>query len=183
MTETHFAQNPTCDWLSFVAFTEDNHYRIGFPTSLEIKDLTLRSLFGMPASFPATAFRKSRFTEEFHPQLRAGVDCDWVRRNLETNPMLRGDLVQYPVVYYRIHDDQLSAVYHRQQIEARSALIAQSYGRIIGTLSDDDRRWIKVLSDNQEINTDEKRSLTRWMANLLHQNNKAKVYPLSLIHI
>jgi glycosyltransferase involved in cell wall biosynthesis len=177
LTEAHFTQNPACDWMSFVAYTEDNHYRIGFPTSLEIKSLTLRSLFGMPASFPATAFRKSRFTQEFNPGLRAGVDCDWVRRNLEANPNLQGELVQRPVVYYRIHDGQLSAVYQRQQMEARSALIEQCYSRIIGPLSDDDRKWIKVLSDNLEINPEEKRSLTRWMASLLQQNNQTQAFP------
>lgn len=176
LTEAHMAEHPRCDWVSFVSFTEDNHYRIGFPSSLAITDLGVRSLFGMPASFPTTAFRKSRFPVPFDDELRAGVDCDWARRNLLNDPSIRGDLVQVPVVYYRIHDNQLSAVYRREQEEARRALITQSYARILGTVGPEDEKWISILANNLEVVPEEKRAIARWIARLLSTNNSAQAH-------
>ena len=170
LTERHFTANPSCDWMSFVAYTEDNHYRIGFPTSLAIRDLSLRSLFGMPASFPTTAFRKLRFSQPFDTKLRAGVDCDWVRRNLLADATIKGELIQRPTTFYRIHDGQLSAAYKKDQEEARRALIAQSYSRILGSLGAEDLRWTDVLSNNLEITPEEKRALAKWIGGLLRQN-------------
>jgi hypothetical protein len=177
MTCAFFDENPSCDWVSFLAFTEENHYRIGFPNSLAIQDLKLRCLFGMPASFPATAFRKSRFTESFDPALRAGVDCDWVRRNLARNNALCGKLIQLPLVYYSIHDGQLSAIYKGQQQEARKALIHQGYERILGQLNADDIHAIHLLADNAEVSPQEKRDLARWLAHLLRRNHETQAYP------
>lgn len=176
-TVAEFAARPECDWLSFVAYTEDNHYRIGFPASLAIKDLSLRSLFGMPASFPTTAFRKSRFTVPFNPELRAGVDCDWVRRNMLVTPGLTGELVQFPAVFYRIHDGQLSATYRRDQDEARRALIRQSYEKILESISPEDEQWIHVLANNLEVTPDGKRAVVRWISGLIRQNDARKAYP------
>jgi glycosyltransferase involved in cell wall biosynthesis len=172
MTETWLADRPDCDWISFLAFTEDNHYRIGFPTSLSISDLRLRSLFGMPASFPTVAFRKSRFLLPFDIDLRAGVDCDWVRRNLLGNPEIKGELVHQPAVYYRIHDNQLSAIYGREQNNTRRELILQGFGWILGHVSATDEKWITVITGNQEVTVEEKREIARWMTRLLCVNQE-----------
>jgi glycosyltransferase involved in cell wall biosynthesis len=176
VTQGYFADHPGRDWVSFVAFTEDNHYRIGFPSSLAISDLGLRCLFGMPASFPTTAFRRSRFSVPFDVELRAGVDCDWVRRNLQNDPTIAGELVQSPLVFYRIHGNQLSAVYRRDQESARSSLINFAYQRILGAISAADQRWISILADNRDVTADERRDLSKWIARVLQLNLQGRAF-------
>jgi glycosyltransferase involved in cell wall biosynthesis len=175
-TRAHFDNKPDCDWLSYVAFTEDNHFRIGYPALLAIRDLGLRCLFGMPASFPTTAFRKSRFPVPFDTSMRAGVDCDWVRSNLAQDHTIRGELIQIPQVYYRVHENQLSAVYGREQTDARRLLIEDSYARILGSVGDGDRKWIFKLANNATVTAEEKRHTAQWISGLLKCNAECGAY-------
>jgi hypothetical protein len=122
------------------------------------------------------AFRKSRFLLPFDIDLRAGVDCDWVRRNLLGNPEIKGELVHQPAVYYRMHDNQLSAIYGREQNNTRRDLILQGFGWILGHVSATDEKWITVITGNQEVTVEEKREIARWMARLLRVNQEHKAF-------
>lgn len=179
-TLNHF-QSDQADFISFITYNEDAPFRQGgFPRDFDLNDMPIRSLFGMPGQFPTYAFRKSAFSEEFSIGLAGGVDCDWLTRNLGAKPNLRGTLLPIPMVYYRRSPGQISAKHSTVQKTARKQLIEQSFGRLIGALSDEDRSMIEVVSDQIAIGRTKRAELASWVAALAASNDEKQVYdPIS----
>jgi hypothetical protein len=156
-------------------FTEVNLFRIGPPSPL-IADMAFRSLFDMPGTFPTFAFKMRRFTQAFDEGLQGGVDCDWLRRNMEEGDVT-GKLVPYPLVYYRRHGGQITASHNPLQRNARSKLIEYSFGRLIGPLGEEERRFVEILIDTKRATYSERRLLGLWLLRVIWANDRLERYP------
>jgi len=174
-TVDFFEKNPKDDCVSFVVFTEVNLFRIGPPSPL-IADMSFRSLFDMPATFPTFAFRSRRFTQAFDEGLQGGIDCDWLRRNME-EAGVSGKLVPYPLVYYRRHGGQITAKHNPVQRATRSKLLEYSFSRLAGPLSEEERRFVEILIDTRRATYSEHRLLGRWLLRVIKANDRSERYP------
>jgi glycosyltransferase involved in cell wall biosynthesis len=168
-------ENPETDYLSFLAFNEEDLLRIGSPRSPFVTDMDVRALFGMPASFPTFAFRKSRFPLPFDETLAGGIDCRWLMQHMAAGAV-RGRLVHEPLVYYRRHDGQITSRHNGPQREARQAMIAWSFGRVLGHLSERDRGFIEALMDGKPLEPADKHDLTGWLGDFLARNDALGVF-------
>jgi hypothetical protein len=158
-----------------VAFNESNPFRLGPPRSLFVDDLQVRQLFGMPASFPTFAFRRSSFTEPFDTELRGGIDCDWWFRN-SGQRALKGRVLFYPAVYYREHPGQITSTRKDQQLAVRRHHVAAVYERLLGGLEPRDHRYIQVLTETKQLPGSEKNILASWVARLLQKNRERAMF-------
>lgn len=178
-TET-FRRNPDVDYLSFLAFNEDELLRIGPPHSPFITDMEVRALFGMPASFPTFAFRKSRFPYPFDATLPGGSDCRWLKTNLaETGAV--GRLVHEPLVYYRRHEGQITKQHNPAQQMVRHELIHWGFGRVLGPLSDIDRDIIAALTSGKALTLASPVDAVGWVASFLDKNNHVGLYDPTVV--
>ena len=175
-TVKFFRENPDCDYVSFLAFTETDHYRIGRPHTPFIDDMDVRALFGMPGSFPTFGFRKSHFPLPFDEELRGGADCKWLHRNMEVDNGIKGRLVHIPVVYYRQHEGQITRHFNESQKAVRKELIYFGFARVLGPLSERDRRFVDILVDIRKANAVDKKQIADWLSNLLMLNEGRRVY-------
>jgi glycosyltransferase involved in cell wall biosynthesis len=175
-TVSHFMAHNEHDFLSFLAYTDNDHYRIGPPHSPLFDDMPIRALFGMPVSFPTFAFRKSKFPLPFDEELCGGIDCDWLHRNLEAGPALEGTLIQYPVVYYRQHGGQITNQSNSAQKIVRKQMMHAGYSRILGELTETDTEYIDILVDRRKASPDKKRLIGNWLALLLEKNAASGPY-------
>lgn len=178
-TET-FRRNPDVDYLSFLAFNEDELLRIAPPLSPFITDMEVRALFSMPASFPTFAFRRSCFPYPFDPTLPGGSDCRWLKTNLaETGAV--GRLVHEPLVYYRRHEGQITRQHNPVQQEVRHEIIHWGFGRVLGPLSDIDRDIIAALTSGWALTLASHVDAVGWVASFLVKNNQLGVYDTTVI--
>ncbi len=176
-TQKAFAQDPQLDYLSFLYFTETDLFRCGRPLSPFVTDMDVRMLFGMPAPFPAFAFRRHRFALPFDAGLRGGVDCDWLQRNAAAAGALRGRLAQMPMVYYRRHEGQITSSHHDTQLKIRRALIDWAFSRVLGPLSAGDLERIDILIDRRRVpDARAKSALAGWVARLIARNDETQIY-------
>ena len=130
--------------LSLWIFSTKNMRQTGQPQNIAARDFRVRSLFGMPASFPAFAFRKSRMAVEFDPTLEAAVDYDWIARNIR-EAGATGELFGLYGSYYRVHDEQISARKTTKQRETALRVMLAQHEAIVGSLSDAEQRAASVL--------------------------------------
>ncbi|MBU0581850.1 MAG: glycosyltransferase [Alphaproteobacteria bacterium] len=123
-TKKAFVEDPALDYLGFLIFTDSQYVRLGRPSLTAVWSMCVRALFGMPAPFPAFALRSSGFTSEFNTQLVAGIDYDWLTKQLRHGRI--GKLKFEPMVYYRTHDQQITSCHGSRQREVgKSTIIAQ----------------------------------------------------------
>ena len=170
-----FRDNPDVDYLSFLAFNEENLLRIGSPHSPFITDMDVRALFGMPASFPTFAFRRARFPLPFDETLPGGIDGRWLKRHLAERGV-RGLLVHAPLVYYRRHDGQITRHHNGRQLEIRQEIIHWSFGRVLGDLSDHDRDVIEALMSGKALDAARNAQIAGWVAMFLARNDECGVF-------
>ena len=174
-TVAAFGDDSEVDYLSFLAFNEEDLLRIGSPRSPFITDMDVRALFGMPASFPTFAFRKSRFPLPFDETLAGGIDCRWLKQHLAERAV-RGQLVHEPVVYYRRHEGQITSRHNACQQEIRQEIIAWSFGRVLGELSERDRDFIAALVNGKALDRARDGDVAGWLADLLARNDALGVF-------
>lgn len=156
-TVSYFNNNPSSCCLSFYCFNEQNVIRgpkpfYPFPVSIKDKALT-----GMPASFPTFAFKISSFKQKFDESLPAGVDCDWIYRNILSG-IPDGHLIPIPMVYYRIHEGQITTNKRNLQKEvALSSIISLHNTLLEGSAAHPTKiellsGWTPIL-DDEHINS------------------------------
>ena len=144
-TARYFERNPGMSMVSFYSFSEEKSMRAAQPLSVVGVSLLARSLLGMPASFPTFGFRKSKFTEAFDEELTAGVDCDWIHRNIVAG-CGDGHMMPMEQVYYRVHDTQISSKKAGLQKTVATKAVWDSHSRLLGELSEDDKHQALVFS-------------------------------------
>lgn len=142
------------DCLSFHLFNEKNAYLVGRPHWPLANDFKVRQFFGMPASFPAFAFRKSKFKEPFSMELTGGIDCDWLFRNGGANGGVHGRVIQHPAVYYRTHEGQISSTKRDIQREVAVRCIMSYHEQYLGKLNEDDRKVAAMLTGWEPLTND-----------------------------
>jgi len=176
MTLADFREYPDLTCLSYLAFTESNHFLAGRPHTSLITDLDVRALFGMPVSFPTFAFRKSKLTAPFNEKIMGGIDCDWIMRNIASNKGLGGKFVHRPIVYYRQHSGQITSNHAQAQYEARHRIVQFSFSRLLGDLGEEDRRFIDMLIERRSIPPNARRDMAIWIGRLIQENKRLNVF-------
>jgi glycosyltransferase involved in cell wall biosynthesis len=179
-TTEMFRRNLNLDYLSFIAFNEDNLLRIGPPLSPFIADMDVRALFGMPASFPTFAFRKRRFTHPFDEVLQGGIDCRWFKSNMATQS-LNGRLVHVPIVYYRKHEGQITQLHNQRQQEIRREIIYWSFGRVLGPLSSTDCEIIDAITGGGALKLASELDAIGWIVRFLETNECLEVFDPAVV--
>lgn len=114
------------------------------PHLISFASIRTRTLFGMPAPFPSFSFRRSKFSEAFDSSLTAGIDCEWIHRNVRSSG-LDGALAGVPLVWYRLHDQQITASKYAEQIDVRKAETIRTHRAIMGGATDLDEYYVSVL--------------------------------------
>jgi glycosyltransferase involved in cell wall biosynthesis len=144
-TANYFESHPNSLCLSFVCFSDSDFYRAARPLVSAPVSIRARSLVGMPVVFPTFACRRVFFQERFDERLTAGVDCDWVYRNLRSQEC-DGHLVPIPAVYYRVHDDQITSTKRGKQREVALRCIRQLHEAILDKPVDQHEEELAKLS-------------------------------------
>lgn len=168
-----FTDDPSLACLSLWMFTDRNAAHVGRPHSVAAGDFSIRSLFGMPASFPAFAFRKSSFQLPFDTSLTAGVDCDWILRNMWASPTLRGKMFSIHGAYYRLHDAQISSTKRDIQRVVATGRAIEAHERLIGgRLTAGERAAVEVLTGWTRAEVSDLPALRSYGARLLAAAHK-----------
>ncbi len=171
-TATYFTRYPQASCIGFLIFTDDRPIR-GFlrsPCSIRV-----RSLLGMPAPFPAFAFRRSAFSLPFDEDRSAGVDCDWLFRNLQASD-IDGRLIPIPAVYYRLHDAQITTIRREEQRSVALNCLYSLHGRILNRDVTPFKDVIQKLSKWKPITSDEDLSRAFEYCGALHGHLKSHSY-------
>lgn len=139
----YFAEHLRSGCVAFSYFNEQSFYGWGRPVSKDLARIKARALLGMPVPFPSFSFRKSEFRLPFE----SGVaeDCDWIFRNVR-NRAPDGHFITRNAVYYRIHEQQISAIKREEQISVALRCIKEFHGDYLGDISDADGISIMILS-------------------------------------
>lgn len=170
-----FENAPDLDYLSFLLFNEKDLFRAPRKSAPLNAEVGIEALFGMPAPFPAFAFRRSRFDLTFDECLSGGIDCDWFRRSLAVGGR-RGLLIQRPVTYYRQHSGQITRNHNPVQKTVRKELIYQEFDRILGGLATADHRLIDILVDLREATAPEKSELLKFIIRTIDANGGTRIH-------
>ncbi len=133
------------DCISLLMFDNRTSYLLGRPHQPHVVDFFARALFGMPAPFPAFAFRRSRFKESFDPTITGGVDYDWLARNILAHGV-RGRIVPIHGTYYYRHEGQISATRQDQQKLTAIRCLTEFHRRLIPTMTAEDERLATTLA-------------------------------------
>lgn len=145
-TATAFAADPALEMLSFATYNEQNLFRTGGkPLNPLATDLATWLLFGGAGQFPTYAFRKSAMPEQFNQELQAGIDYDWVVRNLMAKSGLRGKVLPIAAAYYRIHDGQITAARAAFQMQTREDVQVRLFSALLGPISEQDQQDIVII--------------------------------------
>lgn len=167
-TAAYFHNNSSSNCVSFYCFNEESIIRGPkpfYPFPISIKD---KAFTGMPVSFPSFAFRRSLFKVRFDESLFAGIDCDWIYRSIfEGIP--NGHLIPTPMVYYRIHDNQITAKKRDAQRDIALKSIFKHHSIILGdTITSSYTDEIELLSGWSPIlNTDQENKVLLYVSLLL----------------
>lgn len=179
-TRQTFEDHPELDYLSFLLFNEKDIFRSPRKTAPLIAHVGIEALFGMPAPYPAFAFRRSRFSIPFDENLTGGIDCDWFRKHLALGG-LRGLLVQKPVTYYRQHGGQITKNHNSVQKTIRKQLIYQEFSRICGDLTEEDLRCIDILVDIREASDSDKSKVLQFIIRTVDANRTVKIHDVDVL--
>ena len=144
-TVSWFQEHPEAGCVSLRLFSDDPRRGPAPPLPVGPVSLKARCLFGMPASFPAFAFRKSAFPLGFDETLEAGVDCDWIHRNF-VNGAPDGSFVPILGTYYHLHDEQIST--RKRDLQKQIALksTANFHANYLGSRDEDATACAHILS-------------------------------------
>jgi len=142
---SYFEQNPDSACMSFYIFNETSALRGTRPFVSSPTRIRLRSFVGMPVSFPGFAFRRESFELPFNEELEAGIDCDWLFRNLNAQPELDGHLVPIASSYYRLHDGQITAQRRDTQMEVGYSHVRDLHSRYIDFDEENDKDTLLKL--------------------------------------
>jgi glycosyltransferase involved in cell wall biosynthesis len=140
-----FLSNPDQACVSFNTFDERRLFftpQHKTPPSVGIRS---RSLFGMPVAFPTFAFRRSVFSLAFDEALKAGIDCDWIHRNLRTTSSADGRVMALNMVYRREHPDQITSRAPDVQRSVAVKCTFEAQTALLGPLSEKDQQASLVL--------------------------------------
>lgn len=142
---------PEADMIGLMIFDKVSSARASRPIPCTPAPLQVRKHFGMPAPFPGFSFRKSATSERFDPEMRAGIDCDWMFRALR-NDNCNGYLLPLNATFYRTHGGQIST--HKRDLQRSVALkhVRNNHVALIGNNQVDDEAmelligWTPILS-------------------------------------
>lgn len=149
-TRRVYNANPGFQAVGFGICDKSNAIREQSPYCLTPTSLRNRALLGMPMPFPAFSFRKSALTLPFDENLKGGIDCHWLFHNIIFNQV---DGVFYPtsLVYYEVHDDQISAGNNGIQKSIKAGSLQAYYQSILGLDEKVDSDGFELLTGETEL--------------------------------
>jgi glycosyltransferase involved in cell wall biosynthesis len=116
-TIRYFEDHPDSACVSFYSFNDDSAFIATGPTVASPTSIRLRSFLGMPVSFSAFAFSKGRFKLPFKETLEAGVECDWVFKNLAKYADIDGHFLPAVSTYHRMPSSSINSNYANTEAE------------------------------------------------------------------
>lgn len=140
-----YEQYPTADLIGFSIFDRKSAVRSARPFVSKITSIGVRRYFGMPSPFPGLSFRRDAFTLPFDTRLDAGVDCDWLHRNMATNK-LEGWYVPIGVTFYRTHDGQITASKRELQKKTSISCVRKLHEELLGPFLPDDEDGLELFT-------------------------------------
>ena len=145
-TLAYFGAHPASGCVRFTMFDDVRSLIMGGPVLPPRQRISLRCLLGMPVPFPSFAFRKSAFALPFRDDLVAGVDCDWISRNMRGGQIPDGHMLPIDVAYYRRHEQQITFTSRHVQREIALEAAYAAHAERIGSLSDDEKQIVRWFS-------------------------------------
>lgn len=170
LTARYFNDNPTYSCVSFLKFNEHEVFGGASWNTSPLIGIRGRSITGMPVVFPAFAFRKSKFTQQFDEGLSAGVDCDWIHRNLRENRTIDGKVIPINMVYYRVHEDQITAKSPSLQNEVAIRCCQRLLADIVGQEEGDLERMAGLLTGRTTPHIEDVAHAKQFTKRLLQRN-------------
>lgn len=131
LTASYFDHHKDAKCLSFYMYNEQENYLVSRPFVSKITSIQARRLLGMPVGFTTFACRRSFARHDFDPTLKAGVDCDWLHRNLDAEES-DGAFIPLPMVYYRRHEKQITSQKHGLQNSVAEKCLLDHHRKYIG---------------------------------------------------
>ena len=145
LTVKLFSDRPEIDCLSFYCFNEKDAYRAARPFVNECVSIRARSLLGMPTVFPTFACRRRFNVEKFDEELDGGIDCDWIFRTLKSTDF-DGIFVPIPMVYYRLHEGQITSSKRDTQRMVALNHIEELHNRILPAAAHRSREIVEKIT-------------------------------------
>lgn len=130
------------DAVSFHLFDEKNAYLFPEPYGPATDDYRVGRFFGMPAAFPALAFRRGKFSEPFDANVNGGVACDWLSRNGDIREGVMGRVIPLAAVYHRGGDGRVSAAGRETALRC----VVTCHEAWVGPLDDKARKLAAVVT-------------------------------------
>jgi glycosyltransferase involved in cell wall biosynthesis len=140
-----FEQFPTADLIGFNIFDKKSAIRSARPFVTKATSIAVRRYFGMPCPFPGLSFRRGSFTLPFDTRLEAGVDCDWLNRNIEANN-LAGWYLPVGVTFYRTHNGQISAAKRDLQKGISLGCVRNLHEALLGSFTLEDEVGLELFT-------------------------------------
>jgi glycosyltransferase involved in cell wall biosynthesis len=147
-----YEQFPTADLIGFSIFDKKSAVRSARPLVSKATAISVRQYFGMPCPFPGLSFRRESFSLPFDTRLEAGVDCDWLYRNIEGNN-LAGWYLPVGVTYYRIHDGQITAAKRDLQKRVSLGCVRKVHEVLLGSLTPEDEDGLELFTGWKAVTT------------------------------
>jgi len=149
-TVNYFVRNPDSSCVAFFVFNEQAPYHDAGSLVDQPVSIRTRRYVGIPVSFPSFSFRKSHFTERFNSDLTAGVEYDWLYKNLDMNSA-DGHLIPLSLVYSRSPDGNIQA--DRMGNKTTEALnhVVRAHESLLGELTKREKELISILIGYEDI--------------------------------
>lgn len=143
---------PRSDLIGFGVFDKKDAVRSARPLILGPTSIRVRRYFGMPCPFPGLSFRTSSFTLPFNTELMAGVDCDWLDRNIEADS-LGGWCLPLGATFYGTHDGQITASKRGIQRQVSLNCVRKLHRQILELHTADDEEALELFTGWKPLTT------------------------------
>jgi glycosyltransferase involved in cell wall biosynthesis len=151
----YFEDHPASACMSFYSFNEDSAFMATGPTVASPTGIRLRSFLGMPVIFSAFSFIKGRFKLPFKETLEAGVECDWLFRNLAECVDIDGHFLPAVSTFRRKPSNSMNSNYDIAELELIFDYVRKMHSEYM--CFDDDREkdiLLKLLGMRQYKSAD-----------------------------
>jgi len=150
-TQKAFDMYGPADIIGFTIFDSRSPTRGSRPLVSRPTPINVRRFFGMPCPFPGVSFKPSSFSLPFDETLSAGIDCDWLYRNIEQG-RLKGWYLPVPVTFYRTHDGQITASRRDLQRTVSITCVRNLHSQLIAPFEPEDQEGLELFTGWRPIN-------------------------------
>jgi len=167
LTGRLFAAHPEAACISFATFSETQLHSVPFSLTSPTIGLKIRSLLGLPVSFPALAFRKSMFVKPADSSIPVGYKCKWIYDNIN-QATSEGIVIPSNQVFSE------APAYSSSDSEVEVQCIYAAHAKVLGTLGEQEKYCCRVLADKETARN--LIEIENYVLNLLVRNEESRCY-------